>query len=152
MRLTELFLPETVVTDLAAADRDAALSAIISDLDGKGLLADAAIALNDVIAREQVMTTGVGHGVAVPHAYTPGVERLVAGFYRVRSGVDFGALDGLKVDLIFIVLGPRERRREHIRILARITRLLGNSDFRDDLRRAAGPEDVMGVFRRFGDR
>ena len=152
MRLTELFLPETVVTDLAAADRDAALSAILSDLDRKGHLADAATALSDVIAREQVMTTGVGHGVAVPHAYTAGVDRLVAGFYRVRAGVDFGAPDGLDVDLIFMVLGPRERRREHIRILARITRLLGNADFRDDVRRAPGTADVLNVFRRFGDR
>ncbi len=152
MRLTELFVPETVVTDLPATDRDAALTAIVADLDAKGFLADAQTALHDVIAREQVMTTGVGHGVAIPHAYTAGVDRLVAGFYRTRPGVDFGATDGLVVDLIFVVLGPRERRREHIRILARISRLLGNADFRDELRRAAGAGDVLNVFRRFGDR
>ncbi len=152
MRLTELFAPETVVTDLTAEDRDSALSAIVSDLDQKGLLKDAATALRDVIAREQVMTTGVGHGVAIPHAYTGGVDQLVAGFYRVRGGVDFGALDGLGVDLIFIVFGPGERRREHIRILARISRLLGNAEFREGLRRAADAEEVLNVFRRFGDR
>jgi mannitol/fructose-specific phosphotransferase system IIA component (Ntr-type) len=152
MRLTELFVPETVVTDLPATDRDATLAAIVADLAGKGLLVDAETALRDVIAREQVMTTGVGHGVAIPHAYTGGVDRLVAGFYRPRPGVDFGATDGQAVDLIFLVLGPRERRREHIRILARISRLLGNADFRDELRKAAGSADVMNVFRRFGDR
>jgi PTS system nitrogen regulatory IIA component len=152
MRLTELFVPETVVTDLPASDRDATLAAIVADLDAKGMLADATTALRDVIAREQVMTTGVGHGVAIPHAYTGGVDRLVAGFYRMRPGVDFAATDGLEVDLIFIVLGPRERRREHIRILARISRLLGNPDFRDELRRASNTSDVLNVFKRFGDR
>ncbi|HEU4366181.1 MAG TPA: PTS sugar transporter subunit IIA [Candidatus Krumholzibacteria bacterium] len=152
MRLTDLFVPETVVTDLPASDKDAVLAAIVSDLDAKGLIADADAALRDVIARERVMTTGVGHGVAIPHAYTGGVDRLVAGFYRTRTGIDFGALDSLEVDLIFIILGPRERRREHIRVLARISRLLGNADFRGDLRRAGGVDDVMGVFRRFGER
>jgi hypothetical protein len=124
MRLTELFVPETVVTDLPASDRDATLAAIVADLDAKGMLA----------------------------AYTGGVDRLVAGFYRMRPGVDFAATDGLEVDLIFIVLGPRERRREHIRILARISRLLGNPDFRDELRRASNTSDVLNVFKRFGDR
>jgi mannitol/fructose-specific phosphotransferase system IIA component (Ntr-type) len=152
MRLTELFVPETVVTDLPASDKDSVLAAIVADMDGKGLLADAGATLRDVVAREEVMSTGVGHGVAIPHAYTPGVDRLVAGFYRTRPAIDFGAPDNLEVDLIFVILGPRERRREHIRILAKISRLLGNADFRADLRRAAGVEDVMAVFRRFGDR
>jgi mannitol/fructose-specific phosphotransferase system IIA component (Ntr-type) len=152
MRLTELFVPECVVTDLPASDKDTVLAAIVSDLDAKGFLVDAAAARRDVVAREQVMTTGVGHGVAIPHAYTAGVDRLVAGFYRTRAGIDFGAMDGLEVDLIFVIFGPRERRRDHIRILAKITRLLGNADFRADLRRAHGADEVMGVFRRFGDR
>jgi mannitol/fructose-specific phosphotransferase system IIA component (Ntr-type) len=152
MRLTELFVPETVVTDLPGTDKPSVLGAIVSDLDAKGLIADAAKSLADVLAREQVMTTGVGHGVAIPHAYTDGVERLVAGFDRVRPGIDFGALDSLDVDLIFIIFGPRESRREHIRILAKISRLLGVADFRDDLRRAADSAAVLQVFRRFGDR
>lgn len=152
MRLTELFVPEAVVTDLPASDKNEALAAMVSDLDTKGLIADAATVLRDVVAREGVMTTGVGHGVAIPHAYTAGVGRLVAGFYRIRPGIDFGALDGLQVDLIFLILAPRERRREHIRILARISRLLGNTEFRSELRRAAGVDDVMAVFRRYGER
>ncbi len=152
MRLTELFAPETVVTDLPAADRDDLLAAMVADLDAKGLIVDAGQALRDLIARERVMTTGVGHGVAIPHAYTAGVDRLVAGFYRTLSGVDFNATDSLDVDLIFLVFGPKERRREHIRILAKISRLLGNADFRGELRRAAGADGVLDVFRRFGDR
>ncbi len=152
MRLTELFVPETVVTDLAAAPSEQLLDAIVADLDSKGLIVDRARATADVIARERVMSTGVGNGVAIPHAYTPGVDRLVAGSYRTTEPVDFGSVDGQDVDLIFIILGPPESRREHIRVLAKISRLLSHAEFRADLRRAADPDAVLAVFRRFGER
>jgi len=152
MRLTELFVPETVVTDMPAAPRDRLLEAIVGDLDAKGLIADRERAATDVIAREHVMTTGVGNGAAIPHAYTPGVERLVAGCYRTLEPVDFGSVDGQSVDLVFIILGPPESRREHIRVLARVSRLLSHGEFRGDLRRAADADAVMAVFRRFGER
>jgi mannitol/fructose-specific phosphotransferase system IIA component (Ntr-type) len=152
MRLTELFRADTVVTDLPPASREALLAEIVRDLHDKGLVVDRETVTHDLIARENVMSTGVGHGVAIPHAYTDGVENLVAGLYRTGAAVDFGAPDETGVDLFFVVLGPRESRREHIRVLARITRLLGHADFREDLRRATGAGDVMGVLRRFGER
>lgn len=152
MRLTELFLPETVVTDLSPAPKEALLEAVVDDLDSKGMIADRGRAVTDVIARERVMSTGVGSGVAIPHAYTAGVSHLVAGCYRLREGVDFGAPDGLDVDLVFIILGPPESRREHIRVLAKVSRLLGHADFRDELRHASDPEAITSVFRRFGER
>jgi mannitol/fructose-specific phosphotransferase system IIA component (Ntr-type) len=152
MRLTELFLPETVVTDMPASPKEALLAGIVRDLDAKGLIGDREVATSDLIARELVMSTGVGHGVAIPHAYTDGVERLVVGLYRTREGVDFGGPDQVDVDLFFVVLGPRSSRREHIRVLAKISRLLGNAGFREDLRRAQGPDAVFGVLRRFGER
>jgi fructose PTS system EIIA component len=152
MRLTELFVPETVVTDMPPQPKEALLEAIVLDLDGKGLIADRARAVLDVVARERVMTTGVGNGVAIPHAYTAGVANLVAGCYRTREPIDFGAVDGLDVDLVFIILGPPESRRDHIRVLAKVSRLLSHAEFRQELRHAADSEAVMSVFRRFGER
>ena len=61
--------------------------------------------------RENVMSTGIGNGVAIPHAYTDGVDKLVAGFFRTRESVDFASIDGKNVDLFFIILGPRASRR-----------------------------------------
>jgi mannitol/fructose-specific phosphotransferase system IIA component (Ntr-type) len=152
MRLTELFRADTVVTDIAPAPKESLLAEIVRDLHAKGLVADRDTATSDLIARENVMSTGVGHGVAIPHAYTDGVERLIAGLYRTGAAVEFGAPDDAGVDLFFVVLGPRESRHEHIRALAKISRLLGHADFREDLRRAAGAGDVLGVLRRFGER
>jgi PTS system fructose-specific IIA component len=152
MRLTELFVPETVVTDMPPAEKEALLEAIVNDLDAKGFIADRRTALADVIARERVMSTGVGNGVAIPHAYTDGVDRLVAGVYRTAAGVAFGAPDDVDVNVLFVVLGPKRTRREHIRLLAKISRLLNHAEFRNDIRRADDAPGVIGVLRRFGDR
>lgn len=152
MRLTELIQPEAVVTGLDSTSRDELLAAIVGDLDAKGLIADREATARDLLARETVMSTGVGNGVAIPHAYTNGVKRLIAGLYRTRQPIPFGAPDDAGVDLFFIVLGPKESRRDHIRVLARVSRLIGHVDFREDLRRAEDAQAVTAVLRRFGER
>ena len=152
MRLIELILPETVVTGMAAASRDELLTGVVGDLDAKGLIANRDAVTRDLLAREQVMSTGVGNGVAIPHAYSDGVARLIAGVYRTRHAIPFGAPDDAGVDLFFVVLGPKESRRDHIRVLARISRLIGHADFREELRRADDADAVTAVLRRFGER
>jgi len=152
MKLSELFSEANIVTDLEAGAKEELLDAIVRDLDEKGHVSDRERATRDVIEREMVMSTGIGNGVAIPHAYTDGVGRLVAGFYRTREPVDFDALDGKNVSLFFIILGPKESRRDHIKVLAKISRLLNHEDFRQDLIDATDAPAVMSVFKRFGDR
>lgn len=152
MRLTELILPETVVTGVAATSRDTLLASIVHDLHHKGFIADEDATTRDLTAREVVMSTGVGHGVAIPHAYTDGVKQLIVGLYRSSAPIAFGAPDNTDVDLFFVVLGPKDSRRDHIRVLAKISRLISHTDFRDDLRRADDSEAVTAVLRRFGER
>lgn len=152
MRLTELIQPGAVVTGVASTSRDDLLAAIVDDLDGKGFIADRDMTARDLLAREQVMSTGVGNGVAIPHAYTHGVKKLIAGLYRTCEPIPFGAPDDAGVDLFFVVLGPKDSRRDHIRILAKVSRLIGHVDFREDLRRAQDAQAVTAVLRRFGER
>ena len=152
MKLSELFRAENVVVDLPAVGKKELLEIIVRDLDGKNEIKDVDHTIRDVVERERVMSTGIGNGVAIPHAYTDGVEHLVAGFYRTAEGVDFEALDNGRVDLFFIILGPKESRRDHIKVLAKISRLLNHEDFREDLRNAPDTDAVMGVFKRFGDK
>lgn len=152
MRLSEIFNEHNVVLDVEAGSKKDVLERILGHLDAKKLIKDFDHVLRDVTEREKVMSTGIGNGVAIPHAYTDGVDRLVSGFFRTRTGVDFDALDGDDVDLFFIILGPKASRRDHIKILARISRLLNHNGFREELRKASGVEDVLNVFKRFGDR
>ena len=152
MKLSDLFNEENIETGFAPADKDTLLESIIRNLESKGFIGQADQVITDVIEREKVMSTGIGNGVAIPHAYTDGVDRLVAGFYRTSDSVDFQALDNEHVDLFFIILGPKDSRRDHIKVLAKISRLLNHDDFREDLRKASDAEAVMNIFRRFGDK
>jgi fructose-specific phosphotransferase system IIA component len=152
MKLSDLFTSDNIKIDLPRADKDALLETIINDLDARGCILDRDRVVGDVIEREKVMSTGIGNGVAIPHAYSDGVDRLVAGFYRISGGVDFEALDNHTVDLFFIILGPKESRRDHIKVLAKISRLLNHDDFREDLRKATDVDAVIHVFKRFGDK
>ncbi|NIM18966.1 MAG: PTS transporter subunit EIIA [Candidatus Latescibacteria bacterium] len=152
MRLSDLFSDENIELDFPPAEKEKLLEEIIKDLDSKALIKDYDLTLQHVIEREKVMSTGIGNGVAIPHAYSDGVNQLVAGFFRTSHGVDFSAVDGKAVDLIFIILGPKENRRDHIKILAKISRLLHHEEFREGLRKAPTPKAVFDVFKRFGDR
>ncbi len=152
MKLSDLFNEQNIVLNVEPGPKKDLLERILKYLDAKDLIRDYDHVLRDVIEREKVMSTGIGNGVAIPHAYTDGVDQLVAGFFRTRTGVDFDALDGEDVDLFFIILGPKASRRDHIKILAKISRLLNHENFREELRKTAGVEDVLNVFKRFGDR
>jgi PTS system fructose-specific IIC component len=152
VKLSELFSEKNVVLDVEPGSKKDLLERILRHLDEQHLIKDFDHVLRDVIEREKVMSTGIGNGVAIPHAYTDGVDRLVSAFFRTRTGMDFDALDGEDVDLFFIILGPKASRRDHIKILARISRLLNHGTFRGELRQAARVEDVLDVFKRFGDR
>ena len=152
MKLSELYHGDNIRVGIDPADKESLLQTIVADLDAKGFIKDRDQVVKDVLEREKVMSTGIGDGVAIPHAYTDGVDRLVAGFYRTEGKVDFEALDENRVDLFFIILGPKESRRDHIKVLAKISRLLNHGDFREDLRNAADAEAVLNVFKRFGDK
>lgn len=152
MKLSDLFSSDSIVLDFPPLGKEELLEAIVRHLDSNGLIKKYEQTLQHVIERENVMSTGIGHGVAIPHAYTDGVDRLVAGFFRTSEGVDFNALDGKAVDLIFVILGPKESRRDHIKVLAKISRLLNHENFRNGLRKASDADAVFDVFKRFGDR
>ncbi|NQY14384.1 MAG: PTS sugar transporter subunit IIA [Henriciella sp.] len=89
-----------------------------------------------VIERENLGSTSVGEGVAIPHARIPGLKAPVGAFVRLVEGVDFDAIDGRPCDLIFMLLAPIAAGADHLRALAQVSRALRNADLRDALRRA----------------
>jgi PTS system nitrogen regulatory IIA component len=97
------------------------------------------------MARELLGSTGVGHGVAVPHARLKGLERMRGVFVRLETPVDFGAVDEQPVDLIFALLAPADHPAEHLRALARVTRALRQADLREQLRQAHSSDAVRAL-------
>jgi PTS system nitrogen regulatory IIA component len=86
--------------------------------------------------REQLQSTGIGEGVAIPHGALPQLENQHATLLVIPEGVDFAAIDGLPVTILFAVIGPKRATGEHLKTLARVSRLLRNKGFRDRLVRA----------------
>jgi len=96
----------------------------------------AAAVADSLIERERKGSTGVGSGVAVPHARVEGLERVRGMFLRLEAPIDFGAVDDQPVDLMFVLLAPTEAKTEHLQALARISRALRKPELREQLRQA----------------
>ncbi|MCL2448808.1 MAG: PTS sugar transporter subunit IIA [Polyangiaceae bacterium] len=140
MRLTDLLTPERV----AIRHNDAALPLdkpgvlnTLSQLLALGAPVDGKQVERVLLEREQLQSTGIGEGVAIPHGALPQLENQHATLLVVPEGVDFAAIDGLPVTILFAVIGPKRATGEHLKTLARVSRLLRNKMFRDRLVGAA---------------
>ncbi|RJP24768.1 MAG: helix-turn-helix domain-containing protein [Candidatus Abyssobacteria bacterium SURF_5] len=103
--------------------------------------------LAELLKREKIASTGIGHGIAVPHAYVSGIERLVVAFARIPRGLDFHAIDGEPVHMVLVLAGPRSAKNLHLLLLARIARLVRNRSFCQRVLSAATPREIVDIFR-----
>lgn len=124
MRLGSLTRPELIFLGLSAGDRTAALRVLAEKVAAEGLVDDAGELQQKLVEREQLGSTGIGGGVAIPHCKLKGLKRGVVAVARLEEGVDFGAADGQPVRLFFLVVSPSESPAEHLQILAAISRWL----------------------------
>ena len=96
-------------------------------------------------AREQLGSTAMGEGVAIPHARIEGLEHIVGLFARLEKPVDFDALDSMPVDLVFVLLAPEEAGADHLRALARVSRLLRGAAVREKLRTSTKADSLYAL-------
>ena len=106
---------------------------------------DQSNAIAKLQAREALGSTGVGHGVAVPHARLRGLTRMHGVFVRLETPVDYGAVDEAPVDIIFALLAPDDHPAEHLRALARVSRALRQAELREQLRQAKSADAIRAL-------
>lgn len=129
MRLASLTRPELIFPDLPSKDRDTVLRELAGRIAGLGLVRDPEDLFQKLWEREQLGSTGIGAGIAIPHCKLPGLSNLshgVVAIGMVPGGVDFGAADGQPVRLVFLVLSPSASPGEHLQVLATISRWIKN--------------------------
>ncbi|HKR86610.1 MAG TPA: PTS IIA-like nitrogen regulatory protein PtsN [Phenylobacterium sp.] len=141
MQIGELLDRNAIALRVSAANKRQVL-ALIAEIAARNLGLDAADVLDALAEREQAGSTGVGHGVAAPHARLEGVERMRGVFVRLEQPVDFEAVDEQPVDLIFALFAPIDAGSEHLRALARVSRLLRQAELRQQLRQARTADAV----------
>ena len=118
---------------VTAASKRQAL-AVVAEIAARRFGLKAAKVLDSLMERETIAPTGVGKGIAVPHAQVGGLDRMRGVFVRLETPVDFDAVDDKPVDLIFALLAPAGAGSEHLRALARVSRILRRADIREQLR------------------
>jgi PTS system nitrogen regulatory IIA component len=144
MPLTDLVAPNAVMPALKVISKKQALqelAAKAAELTGQ---ADRAI-LDVLIQREKLGSTGIGHGIAIPHGKLPKLEQLFGLFARLDRSIDFEALDRQPVDLIFLLLAPEGAGADHLKALARIARLLRDAEIARKLRNSRDQEALYSV-------
>ena len=144
MPLTDLVAPNAVIAALKVNGKKQAiqeLSARAAELTGQ----NERVIFETLMQREKLGSTGVGHGIAIPHGKLPKLERLVGLFARLERPIDFESLDGEPVDLIFLLLAPEAAGADHLKALARVARLLRDSTTVARLRETRDAEALYAV-------
>jgi len=135
MKLSSFTSTKLIDLNLAAGDKNSVISSMVEILTRSPNLTKGELFLRDVLAREELVTTGVGYGVAFPHAKSEAVKNVVFAFGRTVDGVDFGALDGEPVRLVFLIGAPRhqEPSRVYLNLMARLSFLMKDEKNREIL-------------------
>jgi mannitol/fructose-specific phosphotransferase system IIA component (Ntr-type) len=150
MTLASLLSEDQIIPELSATDRWQALEEIVSRLIEKGHL-DAAYREEAIAAlrhREDTMSTGIGFGIAIPHASCDAVKEVTACFARSKAGVDFESLDEKPVHYIVLFLVPKDQFQTHLRTLAAIAKFLNDPVVRGELASAPDAAAILQVFER----
>lgn len=133
MSLADILKPEGVVASLRARGKKQALQELAA-VAGKLCGRDAQSILDKLLERERLGSTGVGQGIAIPHAKFAEITNVVGVFARLEQPIDFESIDDRPVDLIFLLIAPEAGGAEHLRTLARVSRLLRNQELCEKLR------------------
>lgn len=147
--LGEFLSPRRVFMDLVAEPKPELLRTMARRLADLGEVADAETLARRLIAREEMVTTGVKTGFAFPHAFSPQVDKLTLTIGVVPGGADFESLDGEPVEFILLLLGPRQGQAHHLRVLARLSRIARDPSALENLRAAETAEAVVELFIQF---
>lgn len=146
MRITDLMIKQTMIMNLRAENKEAAIDELIASLTAHGRINDPAAFKDAILRREEESSTGIGGGIAMPHAKTKAVNEPTVVFAKSEKGVDFEALDDEPAHLFFMIAAPEGAANTHLRTLAALSRLLIDSDFISRLMAAKTPDDVADLF------
>jgi fructose-specific phosphotransferase system IIA component len=145
MKLSKFCDESLIVFDLKADNKDGVIDELVGLVGASKMVNDADQLLADVKEREDLVTTGVGYGVAFPHAKTRSVKGIVIAFGRSQDGIDFNAMDHKPVHLFFLIAAPEDAIGAHLNVMARLSYLMKSEDNREKLMKASSPGDVLAL-------
>ncbi|AVQ34277.1 PTS fructose transporter subunit IIC [Staphylococcus muscae] len=151
MRITELLTKDTVAMDLAATSKDAAISELAQQLNKAGKLNNLADFEEAIHAREAQSSTGIGEGIAIPHAKVAAVDTPAIAFGKSKAGIDYQSLDMQPAHLFFMIAAPASGAQTHLDALAKLSGILMDDKVREALLHAESPEEVLAIINKADD-
>jgi len=147
MKLSDFVIKDSILVDLQATGKEEAIREMVGSLHACGYLPDGVVesVIQAILGREELGSTGIGMGVAVPHTRHATLNRLVGTVALSRRGVDFAALDGDPVNIFFLLVSPQNQPGDHLRALENISRHLKDESFVRFLRQSKTRQDVIDV-------
>jgi PTS system nitrogen regulatory IIA component len=150
MKIHKLINPENVYLDLEASDVKSALAAV-SDVFAPGLELEPERVVEALVEREELGSTSVGEGFAIPHCKTQGLDQIGIALTRFKAGIDFGGTGHDPVRFVFVVLSPLDQPAAHLQVLSQIARVLKRRELRSELLSAADASEVVGAICRVAE-
>ena len=146
MKINDILLKELMIMDLQGTTKEGVIDEMIAGLSTNGIINDAAVYKESIMKRESQTSTGLGDGIAMPHAKNKAVIKPAVVFAKSAAGVNYASLDGQPAHLFFMIAAPEGANNVHLEVLASLSRLLINPDFTASLKKAKTPEEVQGLF------
>jgi fructose-specific phosphotransferase system IIA component len=145
MKLSKFCDESLIVFDLKAKTKDEVIKELVDLAAGSNMIKDHDELLKDIQERENLVTTGVGYGVAFPHAKTKSAKGIVIAFGRSNEGIEFDAMDHKPVHLFFLIAAPEDAVGAHLNVMARLSYLMKSEENREKLLNVTSPGDVMAL-------
>jgi mannitol/fructose-specific phosphotransferase system IIA component (Ntr-type) len=145
MKFADFVSREAIRAEITAEDKEGAIREMVQALLGANKVPQGEYEsiVKAIMKREELGSTGIGRGVAVPHTKHPSIDRLVGTVAVSTEGVDFDSLDGEKVHLFFLLISPPDRPGDHLRALENVSRQLRDETFCKFLKQAKNAEDIV---------
>jgi len=144
MRMSDFVVRDAIVPELKATTKEAAIREMVESLRGAGYFkgSEPEDIIKAILKREQLGSTGIGRGVAIPHSKHVGVDRLIGTVAISKSGIPFDSVDGEAVHVLFLLISPQDRPGDHLRALENVARSMRDDGFVRSLRQATTREAV----------
>ena len=139
---------ETINLNLESKNKNAVIRELYNNLKHTNLIKDEEQGLNDIFKREDMGSTGIGKRIALPHAKTKAVDELMITFGISKNGISYNSVDDENVNIFFMFLCPENKTQEYLKVLARISRLIREDKFVNDLLKATSNQEILELIRK----
>jgi nitrogen PTS system EIIA component len=145
MKIDDILKKDSIIADLVGTNKGEVLREITDFLQSQGLIKDKEALLDTLIEREKLGSTGIGENVAIPHGKSAELSQIVTVFARSLNGVDFEALDQKPVHFVCMVIAPSNSTGQHLKALARISRIFKNQNLRDGILKLQDADQIYSL-------